>query len=202
MRILSLDYVVIIVMAIVLIVGAYQFYFWCQRQFIRPRKGLYTFVDSWFGYYPSWIWIYSGLYYPFIIFTTLTIRDMRHFSYTAFSYFILLGIQMIFFLIFPVQTPLKWRKVVSDNYISERFLRFVLKFDKDSNCFPSMHVSVAMLTALHIANNQPLFSPWVFSFPIIIALSSLYTKRHYFLDIIPGALLGLVVFKIYGLIYF
>ena len=202
MQLLSLDYLVVVSMTIVLIIGVYQFYFWCQRQFIRSHKNLLTFIDSWFGYHPSWIWIYSGLYYPVIVFVTLTLTDIRHFAYTAFSYFILLVLQMAFFLFFPVKSPIQWRNQVSASTPSEKFLRFVHKFDADSNCFPSMHVSVAMLTALHILNNRPQLSLLVFLFPILIALSSLYTKRHYFLDIIPGALLGWVVFEIYKVIYF
>lgn len=202
LQLLSLDYLIIFIISIVLIIGAYQFYFWCQRQFIRPRKGLHTFIDSWFGYHSIWVWIYSGLYYPVIILTTLTITDMRHFVYTAFSYFILLAVQIAFFLFFPVESPIQWRKLVSNNNLSDRFLNLVLKFDADSNCFPSMHVSVAMLTALHIMNNKPEIGLWVMLFPVLIALSSLYTKRHYFLDIIPGALLGWGVFEIYRIIYF
>ena len=197
-----LDYSIIVLISIVLIVGAYQFYFWCQRQFVRPRKRLLTFFDSWFGYHPSWIWIYGGLYYLFIIFAVLTIKDMHQFVYIVFSYFILLALQMAFFLLFPVESPLGWRKLASGNTLSERFLRLVMKFDADSNCFPSMHVSVAMLTSLHILANQPEVGLWVFLFPALIALSALYTKRHYFADIIPGVLLGWGVFEIYKIIYF
>jgi len=36
MQALSLDYVVMVTMTVVLVIGVYQFYFWCQRQFIRP----------------------------------------------------------------------------------------------------------------------------------------------------------------------
>lgn len=201
MQLLSLDYFIVLIMSVVLIVGAYQFYFWCQRQYIHPRKGLMTFVDRWFEYKPQWVWIYSGLYYPVIVFTTLTLKDMRHFSYAAFSYFILLAFQMMFFLFFPVESPPEWRRLARGKSLSERFLRFVMKIDADSNCFPSMHVSVATLTALHLLANKPQLGLWVFSFPLLISLSSLYTKRHYFLDIIPGALLGWGVFIIYKLIY-
>jgi membrane-associated phospholipid phosphatase len=202
MELLSLDYAIVLLMSIILIIGVYQLYFWCQRQYIRPRKGLMTFIDRWFTYKPGWVWIYSGLYYPAIIFTTLTLKDMRHFAYTAFSYFILLALQMIFFLFFPVESPMHWRRLVNGESLSEKFLNFVMRIDADSNCFPSMHVSVATLTALHLLDNASQLGLWVFSFPVLIALSSLYTKRHYFLDLIPGALLGWGVFEIYKLIYF
>ena len=46
MQLLSIDYLVMVTMTLVLIIGVYQFYFWCQRQLIRPRKGLLTVFDS------------------------------------------------------------------------------------------------------------------------------------------------------------
>ncbi|MBI2654408.1 phosphatase PAP2 family protein [Candidatus Woesearchaeota archaeon] len=198
---LSMDYLVVISMTIVLISGIYQFYFWCERKHIRPCRSLLTFLDSWFSCHPSWIWIYAGLYYPVIILATLTLKDTRHFAYTTFSYIVLMLLQMIFFLLFPVETPVQWRKQVSGNSISERFLRLVHKADTDSNCFPSMHVSVAMLTSLHLTANVPKLGLWTLLFPLLIALSTLYTKRHYFLDTVPGAILGWIVFRIYNLIY-
>src|SRR6185503_14426815 len=54
---------------------------------------------------------------------------------------------------------------------SERFLAFVQTFDARSNSFPSMHTSVAMLTALHLYSS---LGPVVFVFPALIALSCLY----------------------------
>ncbi len=201
MNFFSLDYFIVLLMSIVLIVGTYQFYFWCQRQFVKPRKTLLTFIDNWFSYKPSWIWIYSGLYYPIIVFTTLTLTDMRHFVYLVFSYFILLVCQMLFFIFIPIETPIQWREMVTGKNYSEKFLLFVMKFDADTNCFPSMHVSVATLTSLHLLNNKPDLGLYVFLFPILISISALYTKRHYFADLIPGALLGWGVFEIHKLIY-
>lgn len=70
---------------------------------------------------------------------------------------------------------------------SEKFLLFVQKFDDSSNCFPSMHVSVATLTALLALGT---LGPWVFLFPLLIACSCTFTKQHYLLDLPAGAALG------------
>jgi membrane-associated phospholipid phosphatase len=71
-------------------------------------------------------------------------------------------------------------------------------FDARSNSFPSMHTSVATLTALHLA---PIFGPWVFLFPLLIGLSCVFTKQHYLIDIPTGALLGWLVFFLFRLLY-
>ena len=81
---------------------------------------------------------------------------------------------------------------------SERFLAFVQSFDGRTNSFPSMHTSVATLTALHLYASA---GPCVFAFPALIALSCLFTKQHYVVDLPAGALLGWFVFKLFQIIY-
>ena len=80
-------------------------------------------------------------------------------------------------------------------------MRYIQGFDKSNNCFPSMHVSVATLTAYHLKTNIAGIGNWIFLFPVIIGLSALFTKQHYFLDLIPGALLGWFCFQIFLVIY-
>lgn len=196
-----MDYFIIFIMALVLIIGIYQFYFWCQRNAFRPAKEFSSKIDTWFTLKPHWIWIYSGLYYPIIIFMIFSFQNMRHFNYTVFSFFMLLVFQMLFFLFLPVKTPDSWRLHTQGNNLSVRFLNYVQSMDKSSNCFPSMHVSVSTLTACHLFINLPDLGYFIFLFPVIIALSALYTKQHYFWDLLPGAGLGALCFKLFLRIY-
>lgn len=196
-----MDTIVTILMCIFLIVGVYQFYFWTQNHPIKKSRSLECKLDHKFKLKPRWVWIYSGLYYPLIILVVATVDGMREFNYMAMSYFVLLFMQMFFFLFFPVETPKKWREIVDGNSKSERMLRLVQSFDKSSNCFPSMHVSVAMLSAMHFMNSDYNLGLSPLLFPISIGLSALYTKQHYIADLLPGALLGWVAFKIHLLIY-
>jgi len=197
-----MDFIVRFFMTVVLIVGVYQFYFWTQNHMIKsPIEFKITRIDHWFKLKPAWVYIYSGLYYPVIVFVIFTTKDMRHFNYTAMNFFILLAIQMLFFRYFPVVTPDPWRQLPQTNQFSIRFLRFVQKYDQQSNCFPSMHVSVSVLTTLHLINNAPYLRPGIWLFPLLISISALYTKQHYFFDLIPGALLGWIVFQMFRWIY-
>jgi len=111
------------------------------------------------------------------------------------SYLLLLGLQMAFFVLFPVATPEHWRAINRRRTLSERFLAFVQRFDARSNSFPSMHTSVAMLTALHLV---PHLGALAFVFPVLIALSCLFTKQHYVIDLPAGALLGWLAFHAYA----
>ena len=193
----TIDYVVNSVLSIFLIVGAYQFYFWCQRNYVTEPRQLKLPVDDWIPFHPHWVWIYSFLYYPGIIYLNWTIASARHFTHVASSYLLLLLLQMLFFLLFPVATPGHWREFGGRDSLSGRFLALVQRFDAESNSFPSMHTSVAMLTALHFL---PSLGAIALLFPVLIGLSCLFTKQHYVVDVPAGAVLGWLSFRIYELL--
>jgi membrane-associated phospholipid phosphatase len=143
------------------------------------------------------VWIYSCLYYPIILYLNFVIGSAREFTYVATSYMVLLGLQMLFFLFVPVTTPPHWRAYNRERTLSERFLAVVQRIDAPSNSFPSMHVSVAMLTAMHLV---PHLGTMAFAFPLAIALSCLFTKQHYVIDLPAGAVLGWWSFAAYRIL--
>ena len=188
------DYVLHLVLSVFLIIGVYQFYFWCQRNVSKRTFNLGIAIDERIPYWPRWVWVYSFLYYPVILYINLVIDSPRQFTHIATSYIILLGFQMIAFMIFPVQTPEHWRTCVARRNLSERFLAFVQSIGGRSNCFPSMHCSVAMLTALHLL---PLVGPTIFAFPALIGLSCVFTKQHFVIDVPGGLTLGWATHKLF-----
>lgn len=191
------DYVVNLILSVVLIVGGYQFYFLTQRRPLFRTRTYSSRIDEAIPFWPSWTWIYSFLYYPAILYLNLIVPDSRQFALIAFSFILLLMMQMACFYLYPVATPDHWRSINSGNRLCERFLRFLQKMDAPSNCFPSMHVSVATLTALHA---MPVLGPVTLVFPLLVALSCVFTKQHYVLDVPFGAGIGWVAFKAYALL--
>jgi len=189
------DYVIQLTLSVFLIVGVYQFYFWCQRNPLTEPRELRLPIDDLIPYRPSWVWIYSFLYYPVILYTNLVIESPREFTHLAMSYLLLLALQMVVFVSFPVVTPEEWRPQRAPETYSERFLSIVQRLDARSNSFPSMHTSVATLTALHLL---PSLGPWAWAFPVLIALSCLFTKQHYLVDVPAGAGLGALTYWIYA----
>jgi membrane-associated phospholipid phosphatase len=188
------DYLIQLTLSVFLIVGVYQFYFWCQRNALTEPRQLRFPVDDMIPYRPSWVWIYSFLYYPVILYTNLVIQSPREFTHLAMSFLLLLVLQMAVFISFPVVTPEEWRPGCAPTTRSERFLQFVQRLDARSNSFPSMHTSVATLTALHLHSS---LGPVAWLFPLLIGLSCLFTKQHYVIDLPAGAGLGALAFWIY-----
>ena len=188
------DYVLHLILSVFLIIGVYQFYFWCQRNVTKKPYDLSLSIDERIPYWPSWVWIYSFLYYPMILYINLVVESPREFTHLAISYILLLGFQMIVFILFPVQTPDSWRARDVRRNLSKRFLVFVQSIDGRSNCFPSMHCSVAMLTALHLL---PHLGPAIFAFPVLIGLSCLFTKQHFAIDVPVGLALGWATYELF-----
>jgi len=188
------DYAINLVLSVILIVGTYQFYFFTQRFQLARVRSFNTRVDDLIPFQPAWVWIYSFLYYPAILYLNLIAQNQRHFVLMAFSFMVLLFMQMACFMLFPVSTPEHWRKFDGEQGLSARFLKFVHKFDASTNCFPSMHVSVATLTALHAIQY---LGPWSYLFPLAIGVSCLFTKQHYLVDLPFGAVLGWLAYAAY-----
>jgi membrane-associated phospholipid phosphatase len=190
------DYIVHLILGVILIIGGYQFYFWCQRNPLTPARELRLPIDDRIPFWPAWVWIYSFLYYPGILYVNWVVDSSREFVYLAGSFLGLLAMQMAFFVLFPVATPESWRTINGRHTWSERFLAFVQRLDARSNSFPSMHTSVAMLTALYL---QPHLGPWAYLFPVLIALSCLFTKQHYVVDLPAGAALGWLAYRVFAI---
>lgn len=190
------DYVIHLVLSVILIVGGYQFYFWCQRHpLTTPREFRFT-LDERVPFWPRWVWIYSLLYYPAILYVNWVVDSSRQFVYLAVSFLGLLAMQMACFILFPVETPESWRLINGRRTWSERFLAVVQGLDARSNSFPSMHTSVAMLTALHLQSHLGI---WAYLLPVLIALSCLFTKQHYAVDLPAGAALGWLAHRVFAI---
>src|SRR5262249_35641955 len=75
------DFAAHLVLATILMIGGYQFYFWCQRNPLRPVREFRLAVDERIPYWPGWVWIYSLLYYPGILYVNWVVDSSREFVY-------------------------------------------------------------------------------------------------------------------------
>ena len=193
----GIELAVHLVLGSLLVVGGYQCYFWCQRNPQRPPRELRLGLDDRIPFWPCWVWIYGLLYWPGVLYTSWVLESPRQFVLVALSYVMLLVMHLAFFVLFPVATPESWRAINRGRTHSERFLAAYQRLDARTNAFPSMHTSVATLTALYL---QPHFGPWAYAFPLLIALSCVFTKQHYLVDVPAGAALGWVAYRVLALV--
>ena len=174
------------------VVGVYQFYFWVQQNdhFVR-RHSLRMPLDSSIPFAPQSVWVYGILYYVMIGFVIATMKSVEEGLAMVFGALVLMGAQVICFLVFPVHTPAEYRQYPVKT-LSGQFLCFMQRFDGRGNCFPSNHCSIAMYVSLLLL---PHLGPASFLFAAGIALSSLLCKQQFLLDVPAGLLLGWLSWK-------
>ena len=189
----------------VLIVFGYGLYQVPQKVRLRPSVSLLLPIDNWIPFRPMWTWIYIFAYYPFLTALILNIPDWRDFNSIFLSFMLMLVLHIFISLVFPVRVPDAWRVGNCDVGVSRKLLSFVQAVDKGGNCFPSMHVAIAVVCAIHLQrliDGPGLIDVLIWCFPLMIGASTVFTKQHYFVDVPAGAALGLVGWVLYMPQYF
>ena len=175
----------------VVIVGGYQIFFWVQRNnYFFKTRCLKTKFDDYIPFWPKFIWVYSFSYYLLIGLVVVSIKSLQQGVYMIFGGLLLLILQSICFLIFPCTVPPSWRLYKVDSP-STKYLKFVQNLDNGRNCFPSMHCSLAMYVGLLLA---PVISYYALILVFLVVISCLFVKQHQIADILPGILLGYIVY--------
>ncbi|WP_227267723.1 phosphatase PAP2 family protein [Roseobacter weihaiensis] len=170
---------------------------------MRRYYSLLIVLDQRIRFEPVWVWIYTVAYYPFILSLVFMVSNWREYTYIASSFFFMLALQATIAMIFPVKTPFEWREYHLET-ISRRLLSVVQRIDRGGNCFPSMHVSVAVLSAMHmhmIWDVTITVSAVIWLFPALVSLSTIYTKQHFVLDVPAGVLHAVVCFVAFDNIF-
>jgi membrane-associated phospholipid phosphatase len=71
-------------------------------------------------------------------------------------------------------------------------MSFVRGVDAATSCVPSLHVADSMLAAFLMRRERPKLFPWLMTWAVAIAVSTLTTKQHYLVDVLTGIALALV----------
>jgi len=187
------EYVVFTTLVAIIVTGCYQLFFWVQRNnYFFKTRCFVTGLDNHIPFWPSWVWIYSFLYYIAIGFVVASIQSITAGVYLVFGAILLLLSQVFFFFFFPSKVPSEYRQYAVNSY-STRFLKFVQGKDNGRNCMPSMHCSVAMYVSLAL---YPTIGNASWIFVSLIAISCLFVKQHQLADILPGIALGWAVWSV------
>ncbi|MFH1873812.1 MAG: phosphatase PAP2 family protein [Pseudomonadota bacterium] len=142
--------------------------------------------------YVSWFVFFYFSTYLLGVMPYFLVRDLDQFKRVVFGALLIIFISAVIFLIYPVTHPRDF--LVGNGFLSS-WVHLLHKVDQPFNCFPSMHISMASLAALFCAQQGGLvrklfFATWI----VLIALSTLFIKQHYLVDIVSGAFLAVVVY--------
>jgi len=152
--------------------------------------------DELIPFRPQWVWMYL-LYFPFC-FLPLLFREVRQdigvFRKVALGFAAQFLIAFSLFFFIPVYMT---RPEISPLTVSESALYWVYSIDPGFNILPSLHVAnTAFLACLtfRLKGMIPGLAAWLFC--ILTAVSAVFVKQHYLVDLPAGLLLGVLSYRL------
>ena len=189
---------VTILMALIFPMAFYATDIYMSGQFLQGRS-LWNPALKWdtlIPFVPEWIWIYL-LYFP-ICFLPITFRelwmDIGIFRKTVAGFGFQFVVAMTFFWLLPSQMS---RPSSEFSDLGRRVLGWFYTLDPGFNIFPSLHVAnTSFISCLtwRIRGSLSGFLVWMIC--IFIAVSALFVKQHYLLDLPAGLFLGIFSYRL------
>lgn len=134
--------------------------------------------------------IYVTIYWFFIM-PALYGRGREHFWPLLKAYATLMVVCSAVFILLPVAFP---REPLPIRHLGDWALAIVRGLDPPTNCFPSSHCAVAILSALALRTMHPPGHLPGLALALSICVATVLTKQHYVVDSLAGMLLGLGVY--------
>jgi membrane-associated phospholipid phosphatase len=168
-------------------------YFFVNRLQVEPNRriDLGIELDRKIPYLPLFALTYFSTY-VFVLQPFFILSDARQFYWMLTSF---VSISVISSLIHAI-VPSKIERVeqVTAGGFSGWALGLFQKTCKPYGNFPSMHVGLSVpVVAANFLAGGPVIGSIMLLWAVLIAVSTLYTKQHYILDVLAGVVGGLVI---------
>jgi membrane-associated phospholipid phosphatase len=173
------------------------FYIWTP-QFFPPttRYVPELALDHALPLIPSWAIVYGALYLFLILLPVFVVRQDELIRRTVHAYLLIwITAYLFFFLFYPTAAPRPDK--VSGEGFAVWGLRVLYSSDPPYNCFPSLHVAHSFVSALACSCVHRRLGIIATIAAALVAVSTLFTKQHYVLDVVAGTLLAFVACGIF-----
>lgn len=148
---------------------------------LEPRELPLSWLDRAIPFEPAFLPAYVG-YLPLYWWTVMRSRNDDEVNRLLYFSYLQLLLCLPFFLLFPVTMPRHLYYQGEPFNWADVFWRW---FDGPNNCFPSLHVSNALMMAYFNARR-----PWPIlhlTLSALVIASTLLVKQHYAVDVAAGA---------------
>jgi membrane-associated phospholipid phosphatase len=123
---------------------------------------------------------------------------MENVNKYIYSFLTTQGFSCLIFLFFPTIFPRELYPIPEGTHPAIDAVWFWLRnADAPTNCFPSLHVSTVYLSVFIFLDEQREKFPFFLIWGTLIALSTLPTKQHYFIDIVAGLFLSIAAYWLF-----
>jgi membrane-associated phospholipid phosphatase len=144
---------------------------------------------------PAWSLVYGALYLFLILLPVLVVRQREHVRRTVWANLTVWISAYVCFVVYPTVAPRP------DEVVGQGFgvwgLRMLYSADPPYNCFPSLHVAHSFVSALTCYRLDRRLGAAATVCASLVAVSTLFSKQHYILDVIAGVLLAGVAYAVF-----
>ena len=161
------------------------------RTFYMPA----TWLDHALPVAPAWSLVYLSLFLAALL-PVFVVHQQELLRRTVNAFLAIWLVAYVFFVAYPTVGPRPSGVVIGDEF-SVWLLRSIYSSDFRYNCFPSLHVAQCFLAALVCARVHRGVGAVAGLWAALVGISTLYTKQHYVLDVISGALLAYVAYRVF-----
>ena len=154
----------------------------------RPQHQPFTWLDRAMPETPAWIAVYASLYVCAFVLPMVVVRGDRLFRQSLKAYLFVMLVSYAGFWLYPTIAPRIERATVRD--FAEWNLQLFYDIDQPYGCFPSLHVAYSFVGAFACLRMDRVVGASACAWAVLIAVSTVYTKQHYAVDAIAGALIA------------
>ena len=173
------------------VLGFFALNWWTS--FRLHRHTLILPLEARIPFVPWMIFAYLFVY-GFFIAAYLIIQDLNFFKKLVKTFTVVILLNFLFFLLFPVEYVLR-APVGFNNGLIESIVAFYYWLDLPYNCFPSMHVSSSFFMAFVLDRYQKGLGKFLIPLAALVAVSVVLVKQHYIADVVAGFVLAWVIFR-------
>lgn len=142
----------------------------------------------------GWEFVYAAVF--FVVFVPVAqVRDRRLLRAVAAGIVAMQFVAAAFFYFWPTRIERPLFDVVPDRSFLDWAVGLNYSIDPPVNCFPSLHVGNAVFVALVARRLDRRVGAACFAIAAAIALSTLFVKQHYAMDVAGGALVAWACYR-------
>lgn len=136
---------------------------------------------------PEWSLVYLSLFLAAFL-PVFVIHQQELVRRTIFAFIFVWVVALAMFIAYPTLGP-RPAKVGGDDFAAWT-LRLIYSSDHRYNCLPSLHVAQCFVAAFACGRVHRGVGAAALAWAFLVAVSVVYTKQHYVLDAVSGALLA------------
>ena len=162
---------------------------------IGPIHSPRTFIDDYIPLVPLFVVPYLS-YDPFLYLSLYLFAKQKK---SRIFYTSLIGVWITFTITFLTfyfyQTSVLRPEILTDDIFSQ-VLQWVYRIDNHYAALPSLHVGLAVLSMWGWFYSKASYKWLMIFWGLLICISTVFVKQHYFIDVVSGALLATLSYAV------